>query len=240
MRPVDAPKTARATAGRAMNHFGTEDVGMQTMERRADSGTRSRTAGPGVGDPEVDDLDLVERVREGDATAFGVIFERHRSAVRAVAARHCDTRADADDVTVTCFVRTFCSIRRGHGPTTSLRSYLIATTVRVAGDRQRGRRFREVPLEEAAEPAGTTDPGFDLGFFDSADGALALAFGQLPPRWQHVLWETYVVGRPAREIAMSMGLRANTAAAIVYRARIGLREAYLAAVDADEQTLRRD
>lgn len=204
---------------------------MHTMELREDGAPRRRERPWTAKEHVLDDLELVELVREGDTDAFGALFERHWSCVHAAALRRCDNRADADDVTVMTFMRTLGSIGRGYGPTSCLRSYLIATTARVASDRHRGRRIREVPLEHAPE----YDDHCDVidGTFDGAGGDLALAFGRLPARWRHILWESYVVGRPVKEIAESMGLRPNTAAAIAYRARIGLREAYLATLADD-------
>lgn len=199
---------------------------MQTIE------TRERDAGGRrAAHRAADDLELVAHVRAGDTDAFGVLVERHWPAVHSAAARHCGNRTDAEDIAVATFMRTLASIVRGHGPTACVRSYLIATSARVASDRHRSRRVREVPLERAHEHIGDATAGLDAASGDGVAGDVALAFGRLPSRWQHILWESYVVGRPVREIAESMGLRPNTAAAIAYRARNGLRDAYLATLD---------
>src|SRR5436190_1499228 len=55
------------------------------------------------------------------------------------------------------------------------------------------------------------------------------AFASLPERWQMVLWHTEVEGRPAADVGPLLGLAPNAVAALAYRAREGLRQAYLQA-----------
>ncbi|HEY7627609.1 MAG TPA: zf-HC2 domain-containing protein, partial [Ilumatobacteraceae bacterium] len=55
------------------------------------------------------------------------------------------------------------------------------------------------------------------------------AFATLPERWQLVLWHTEVEGRAPKEVAPLIGLEPNAVAALAYRAREGLRQAYLQA-----------
>ncbi|TMR00402.1 hypothetical protein ETD83_16710, partial [Actinomadura soli] len=56
---------------------------------------------------------------------------------------------------------------------------------------------------------------------------IARAFRSLPGRWRTVLWHTEVERAKPAEIAPLLGLTANGAAALAYRAREGLRQAYL-------------
>jgi hypothetical protein len=74
------------------------------------------------------------------------------------------------------------------------------------------------------------DPG--VPFIDPAVAGLertmiARAFLSLPKRWQAVLWHTEIEGAKPAEIAAVLGLTANGVAALAYRAREGLRQAYL-------------
>jgi DNA-directed RNA polymerase specialized sigma24 family protein len=63
------------------------------------------------------------------------------------------------------------------------------------------------------------------------DGDLARAFQGLSPRWQTVLWMAEVQGRTTAEIGAHLGLSANAAAALLIRAREGLRRAYADATE---------
>jgi len=74
------------------------------------------------------------------------------------------------------------------------------------------------------------DPG--VPWIDPAVAGLestlaARAFAQLPERWQTVLWHTEVEGEGLAEVAVLLGLTPNGVSALAYRAREGLRQAYL-------------
>ena len=56
---------------------------------------------------------------------------------------------------------------------------------------------------------------------------IARAFASLPERWQAVLWHTEIEGARPADVAPLLGLTANGVAALAYRAREGLRQAYL-------------
>ena len=73
-------------------------------------------------------------------------------------------------------------------------------------------------------------------------GAAARAFQSLPERWQLVLWHLEVEGQKPADIAPLLGISANSVSALAYRAREGLRQAFVSmhAQDADDERLRRD
>ena len=75
--------------------------------------------------------------------------------------------------------------------------------------------------------------------FESA--AAARAFASLPERWQLVLWHTEVEEQKPAEVAPLLGMTPNAVSALAYRAREGLRQAYLTmhAADADDDTCER-
>lgn len=55
------------------------------------------------------------------------------------------------------------------------------------------------------------------------------AFRALPPEWRSVLWYTEVEGMQPSDLAPILGISANAVAALAYRAREGLRNAWLQA-----------
>nr|BFE51542.1 hypothetical protein GCM10017745_49690 [Saccharothrix mutabilis subsp. capreolus] len=61
--------------------------------------------------------------------------------------------------------------------------------------------------------------------------ALACAFAALPPGWRLVLWRVEVEGLTVASLAETFGLPPSTAVALLYRAREGLRIAYLDEVE---------
>lgn len=66
------------------------------------------------------------------------------------------------------------------------------------------------------------------GAMDSHDRAEVLsALSSLPESWRRVLWSLEVEGHTPREVAAVLGLAPNAVSALAYRARSGLRRAYL-------------
>lgn len=175
------------------------------------------------------DAELITAVRSGEAAAFGVLYERHAAAARAVAHQYSNSAADADDAVSDAFHRVFSTIQGGAGPDVAFRAYLFTVVRRVAMGRvESGRRVQATDDLETFEAAfgpgeATEDPTF-AGF---ERGVVSRAYKSLPERWQAVLWYTEVERLSPAEIAPVLGLTANGVAALAYRAREGLRQAYL-------------
>ncbi len=175
------------------------------------------------------DPELIAGVRAGDAAAFGVLYERHVEAARKVAAQYTNTAADIDDVVSESFSRILRALQRGDGPDLAFRAYLF-TIVRRTGMDVINRGARTRPRDDMGEyeaalgyGASSEEPTMD-GF---EQGLVADAFRSLPERWQAVLWYTEVEKKNPKEIAPLLGLSANGVAALAYRAREALRQAYL-------------
>lgn len=175
------------------------------------------------------DAELITAVRSGETAAFGVLYERHAAAARAVAHQYSNSAADADDAVSDAFHRVFSTIQGGAGPDVAFRAYLFTVVRRVAMGRvESGRRVQATDDLETFEAAfgpgeATEDPTF-AGF---ERGVVSRAYKSLPERWQAVLWYTEVERLSPAEIAPVLGLTANGVAALAYRAREGLRQAYL-------------
>jgi RNA polymerase sigma factor (sigma-70 family) len=157
--------------------------------------------------------------------AYGELYRRHVVLGAAAARALTRSRADADDVTSEAFARVLRALQAGGGPDVSFRPYLVTSVRNVFYDRVR--RNREEPTDDLSDEV-------NVALLDSArsqeDGAFAAAaFATLPERWQLVLWHTEVEGRSVAEVAPLLGLAPNAVAALAYRAREGLRQAYLQA-----------
>ena len=171
------------------------------------------------------DAELIARVRNGDLEAYGELFGRHHHAAERMA-RQLVPANDADDLASDAFAKVLDALRSGGGPDISFRAYLLTTVRRVHVDRIRSGRRVQTTDDIAAyerEPETFDDPSV-TGF---ESGAAAKAFASLPERWQAVLWHTEVEGEKPAAIAPLLGLTANGVSALAYRAREGLRQAYL-------------
>lgn len=171
------------------------------------------------------DAELIERARSGDSRAFGELWRRHyRSAARV--ARQFTSSIDADDLVSEAYARIYQRVLAGGGPTGAFRPYLYTTIRNLASSWGAAQRDIQVDMIDDYEDDRIPD--------DPAAWALdrtltARAFRSLPERWQTVLWYTEVEGMDPHEVAPMMGMTANGVAALSYRAREGLRKAWLQA-----------
>ena len=175
------------------------------------------------------DPELIAGVRAGDTAAFGVLYERHADAARKVAAQYTNTPTDIDDVVSESFSRVLRALQQGDGPDLAFRAYLF-TIVRRTGMDLINKGIRTKPRDDMSPyesalgyEASSDEPAME-GF---EHGLVADAFKSLPERWQAVLWYTEVEKKSPKEIAPLLGLSANGVAALSYRAREALRQAYL-------------
>jgi RNA polymerase sigma factor (sigma-70 family) len=172
---------------------------------------------------EASDAELIAQLRAGDIDAYGMLYDRHRDAARRLA-RQLTSADEADDLVSESFAKLLPIIQDGRGPDLSFRAYLLTCVRRVHIDRVRDDRMQPTDDLEPFEP-GTPfeDPALD----DFERAATTRAFASLPERWQVVLWHTEVEGEKPADIAPLLGMTANSVAALAYRAREGLRQAYL-------------
>src|SRR5579875_485925 len=171
------------------------------------------------------DADLIRASRSGDTAAYGCLYERHVGAARALATRLMRGPAEVDDVVAEAFARVLDLLHRGGGPEDAFRPYLLTAVRRVAYDRFRAESRQVVSGEmEAFDPG---QPFIDPAVAGLERTMIARAFLSLPERWRAVLWHTEIEGAKPAEVAALLGLSANGVAALAYRAREGLRQAYL-------------
>jgi RNA polymerase sigma factor (sigma-70 family) len=180
------------------------------------------------------DAQLITAARGGDLDAFEVLYRRHVAAARNRARQVAQSPAEVDDLVSEAFAKVLEALQAGRGPDTAFRAYLLTTLRNVRYDRHR--RDRRV---EYSGDLSDVDPG--VPFVDPVLAQLeasliAKAFTSLPERWQTVLWHTEVEGETPAQIAPLLGLTPNGVSALAYRAREGLRQAYLQMHLADLKT----
>jgi RNA polymerase sigma factor (sigma-70 family) len=181
---------------------------------------RSRADPSGLSDSE-----LIHRSRSGDRDAFGELWRRHSRAGVTVARSYTST-FDPEDLVAESYAKIFQAIQSGGGPTGAFRPYLFTTIRNTAASW--GRAKRETAIEDADQ---IEDPQFsEENTLAALDRSLtARAFQSLPTRWQEALWYSEVESMTPQEIAPLLGMKANAVAALTYRAREGLRQAWIQA-----------
>ncbi|GAB3283481.1 sigma-70 family RNA polymerase sigma factor [Microbacterium lacusdiani] len=171
------------------------------------------------------DADLVLRSRSGDGEAFGELWRRHyRSGV--VVARSVTSSIDPDDLVQEAYARIFQAIQRGGGPTGSFRAYLFTSIRNTAAAWGRAQSEQTIDELETLEDPESTDEA-TLAALDRS--LTHTAFRSLPTRWQEVLWYTEIEQLKPAEIAPLLGMKPVAVAQLAFRAREGLREAWIQA-----------
>lgn len=179
--------------------------------------TLQRIDGPG-------DAELIAAVRGGDNDAYGLLFERHVDAARRLA-RQLVPGPDADDLVSEAFAKVLTVLQRGDGPDLAFRAYLLTAIRRLHIDKVRG--AARLHTTDDLTPFDHGVPFHDTVIEGFENAAAARAFASLPERWQMVLWHTSVEGQKPADVAPLLGMSANSVAALAYRAREGLRQAFL-------------
>ena len=170
------------------------------------------------------DAELISRVRGGDVAAYGELFSRHKDAANRLA-KQLIRGPDADDLVSEAFAKVLTVLQGGGGPDVAFRAYLLTAVRRLHVDKVRaGQRLQTTddmtPFDPGVPFKDTAVAGFE-------SGAAAKAFASLPERWQLVLWHLEVEGQKPADIAPLLGMSANSVSALAYRAREGLRQAFL-------------
>lgn len=177
------------------------------------------------------DAELIEAVRKGTVSAYGALYERHVAAAYNLARQLARSSAEADDLVSEAFAKVLDTLRGGRGPDSAFRAYLLTALRHTAYDKTR--RDRKVELsDDVSTVSGVSLEAVSEEFDDTAMAGLerslaAQAFARLPERWQAVLWHTEIEGQSPAEVAPLLGLTPNGVSALAYRAREGLRQAYL-------------
>lgn len=178
------------------------------------------------------DADLIDAVRDGKVEAYGTLYERHKRSANLLAMQLSTSSADADDLVADAFAKVLAALRSGGGPGAAFRPYLLTAVRHAAYDRTRKEKRLELAgnVEEVPGATRATSVPFRDKAVEDLDQELAAsAFATLPERWQTVLWHTAIEGQSPGEIAPLLGLTANGVSAMAFRAREGLRKAFLQA-----------
>ncbi|THA56796.1 RNA polymerase sigma factor [Streptomyces sp. A1136] len=181
------------------------------------------------------DRELTRRLRRSyargvlDADVCDLLYRRHRGALLACARGCCRAPQDAEDLVSEAFVRTFQAVRAGGGPRDEWRPYLLAVVRHTAIEWRTGDGLTvltpDVESWCAPGPSGE-DPQQRL-LSDEERRLAARSFHALPARWKAVLWHTLVEDDCRHQVPSLFGITPSAVTSLAFRAREGLREAYL-------------
>jgi RNA polymerase sigma-70 factor, ECF subfamily len=174
----------------------------------------------------VSDAELVERAREGDAAAFGLLVERHRGSVYRAALAALRSPADAEDAAQEAFLLAYQRLGSFRGEA-SFKTWLISIAWRQALTRRRRvasalRRFW--PQQDSPEPPApeASPEGALLGSERAA--AVARLVRTLPARLSEPLLLLATGDHTYEDLARILGVPSGTLKGRVAEARRRLLE----------------
>ena len=168
------------------------------------------------------DEDLMLLVRDGDARAFEVVFDRHADAAFSLAYRMCGRRSTAEDVVQEAFLSLWRSGARYDRRRGSVRSWVLGVVHNRAIDlfrRESVRAGRDVNAEGLVElMRAPDDTAADVQHQADAEEIRA-ALKDLPPDQRHVIELAYFGGFSHSQIATMLEVAPGT---VKGRMRLGL------------------
>lgn len=180
----------------------------------------------------LDDAELCDAIRTHPsdsteaATAFEQLYLRHYDAAMVSAYRLLGDRSRAEDAVSEAFVKMLRVLQGGGGPTETFRGYLLSAVRTEALRTPAVARITDsVPVEdfESVLALEGDDP---VSRFEERDQLLR-AFATLRESWRRVLYLLEVEEVPTETVASRLGMGYQAVVSLAYRARDGLRSAYL-------------
>lgn len=182
--------------------------------------------------PRPDEWHLIERLKQGDASAFKLIVESRKDLVYNTAIGLLQNAEDAEDITQEVFVKVFESVHQFKGESAfSTWLYRIAVTksLELIRSRKRKKRFAFVTSlfgdnnEPRYDPADFVHPGVQL---DNRERAAKLfgAINQLVENQRVAFTLHKIEGVSYQEIAEIMGLSVSAVESLIHRAKANLRK----------------
>ncbi len=177
------------------------------------------------------DRDLVDRAREGDANAFGILVKRHQQRIHRLAVHMLRDRAEAEDVTQETFIRAYQALARFDGRSEPY-TWFYRITINLSLNRIRSRKTAKTTHD-------TDDPRLDGVLIDKRPETsdpqataqrhrlyetLVKGIDQLSDTLRTTLILVCIDGRSHEDVAQILGAPEGTIAWRIHEARRKLKE----------------
>jgi RNA polymerase sigma-70 factor, ECF subfamily len=187
-----------------------------------------------VGLRDLADEELMQLVREGDAPAFEIVFDRHGAASFSLAYRMCGRRGIAEDVVQEAFLSLWRSGARYDRTRGSVRSWVLSVVHNRAIDALRRGVVRDrhnLDDERAAERVAAPESTEVEAVRREEARHVRSALRELPSEQRHVIELAYFGGFTHTQIAQMLEVPVGT---VKGRMRLGLTKMRLALGDPAE------
>ena len=164
-------------------------------------------------------------MRGGDQAAYGELFERHRDAATRLA-RQIAGSSDADDLVSEAFIKVLSVLSNGGGPDLAFRAYLLTAVRRLHVDKIRRTVEGDArPTSSSRSTRVCRSP--TLPCRSSRTSPPRRPSRHCPSAGSSSCGTSRSRGRSLPRSPCCSGMSANSVSALAYRAREGLRQAYL-------------
>jgi RNA polymerase sigma-70 factor (ECF subfamily) len=177
----------------------------------------------------LDDQQLIDRARGGDAAAYGQLVHRHQQIAFRTAFVFTRSAPDAEEAAQDGFVKAWRALGRFRDGE-PFRPWLLAIVANEARTRRRaaGRRSewtrRAIAVAAAAGDEAACDDPLVLAIAGERRGELLGALAALAPRDREVLALRYLLDMSEEEMSLALGCRRGTVKSRLSRALARLRE----------------
>ncbi|MBA2370726.1 MAG: sigma-70 family RNA polymerase sigma factor [Chloroflexi bacterium] len=161
--------------------------------------------------------DVIDRARNGDAAAFGEIYDTHVDSVYRYLLYRVREPSDAEDLTSEVFTRAFANVHRYRWQGKSFLAWLYTIARNAVTDRRR----RDRPTVELDNAHGLAEEGptaHDRAVLGEEVDALRGAVKHLTGEQQEVLVLRFVDDLSSREVADILGKNEGAIRALQFRA----------------------
>ena len=171
-----------------------------------------------------DDTDetLMGRIAGGDRGAFHLLARRHLPRFLRVATRILGNASEAEDVAQETFLRVWSHADRWDGGKAKVTTWMHRIVVNLCIDRRR--KARNVPLDEAGDPADPTPGAADDVWRTQMAGLVNRAIGELPERQRSALVLCYYEEMSNVEAAQALSVSVSALESLLVRARRTVRD----------------
>lgn len=180
------------------------------------------------------EADLIARAVQGDADAFGDLYERYLARIYRYVFYRINDVAEAEDLTEMVFLKAWEALGDYRVRDVPFGAWLYRIAHNIVIDRHRTRK-KILPLESQLVLHDTaSDPEDRLDRRETLE-SLAHALSQLSPIHQQVLALRFVSGLSHAETALVLDRSEEAARVLQHRALYALRELLAKSVNADDE-----
>jgi RNA polymerase sigma-70 factor, ECF subfamily len=166
---------------------------------------------------DLNDNELLERVRRGNTAAFGCLYDRYFDSLYKYIYFRVSSKAEAEDLTEEVFLKTWEAMQVPRAPVENFRAWLYRVAHNLVVDHYRSDK-KLSSLQQSAPIRETGESMESIVEKKQTAEEIARAVAQLEPRFQQVITCRFISGLSHAETAEIMGLNINNLRVLQYRA----------------------